>query len=316
MNASHSPDSGSPALLTPTEQAATEAALLRHLGEDLPIIPDTARLIFLRQHEPLRSAALIRPFELLGGQSDSRFDLAAVLEYLSCATGLHHRVREATASRRKRLELDFKSTETSILLGDYLLSISFHTLTQLGDLDLLETISEATQRISRGQIQELSHPWLEATPQEWEGVVRHKFASLFAAAAKMAAIAARAPEAQWSQWEAFGEWLGLAVRIRREVRHCEQSERLRNRIQRQDLLLPMLTLAQRSRRDTEGLFSDIQQSAQRDDELIALLQTPDVREPLKQRVQAYWNHAHAALPEPYQAAPLWAQWEAHLMEGW
>ena len=302
--------------LTVSEQSATEAALIRHLGDDLPIVPDSARLIFLRQHEPLRTATLLRSYELLGGAADWRFDLAAVLEYLSCATGLHHRVREATSSRRKRLELDFRSTETSILLGDYLLSISFHALTQLGDLDLLETISEATQRISRGQIQELSQDWLEATPQDWEDVVRNKFASLFAAAAKMGAIAAQAPEAEWPRWEAFGEWLGLALRIRREVRHCEQAERLLNRIQRQDLLLPLLTLSQHAQRETQGLLGDIQQTAQRDDELMARLQEPAIRNPLKQRAHAYWKQARAALPEAYQQARLWTDWETQLMEGW
>ncbi len=304
-----------PSLLSAEEQQATEQALLQNLGEDLPMVPETARQTFLRQHEPLRTALLLRTLEVLEGPLERRFDLAAVLEYLSCATGLHHRVRSMSTVRRQGLKLDLQGTETSVLLGDYLLSVSFHTLTQWGQLDLLDTVSAATQQISRGQVLELSESWLDASVELWEEVVRCKFAALFGAAARMAAISAARPQSEWEAWTTFGERLGLAVRVRRELRLCRDPERLRSRIQRQDLLLPVLWLARRDPEVRARLEAAAEVQGEVDTEALAKgFEDAALDAALRERRERYWSQGLSALPAAYLNAPQWRGLHQNLQE--
>ena len=101
----------------------------------------------------------------------------------------------------------------SVLVGDFLLATSFRSLTLLGELEVLDVISETTSKMAKGEILQLLRSYENASEQDYLDIIINKTACLFAAAAKIGGVFGGADAAQRAALYEFGNDLGIAFQI-------------------------------------------------------------------------------------------------------
>ena len=193
--------------------------ILDHLGGSLPFLPQVAGHLLKQQRDQLRSRLTIRSAELFHPADQKILDLAGILEFLHASTMLHRKVQKPGKSRRQLKPLQgIWGNEASVLLGDYLLSISFEILTRAGNLEVLEIISSATQKIALGQMLEVSKAFHEITSKDWEEITLLKYTSLFEAGAVCATIYGGNNQVVKEHIGKFGSELGMAARLTKDLK--------------------------------------------------------------------------------------------------
>ena len=218
-------------------------AVKKNLGVSLPFLADIAHHIVTPQKRSIRSMLLLQSANLFNKPDDAVIDIGSTLEFLHTASALHRHIKEPENSRRHQQHVQkLWGSEAGVLLGDYLLSISFKILTRVGNLDVLECVSLATQNISRGQVLEISEPTLTATPKHWQKVTRDKIAGLFGAGAKSAAYWANATQATASTLFAFGEYVGMATQLKTEIAVIDDEKRFQQTLKDSELWAPLCFL--------------------------------------------------------------------------
>ena len=218
-------------------------AIKNNLGVSLPFLADIAHHIITPHNNSTRSMLLLQSAKLFKNPDDAVIDIGSTLEFLHTASALHRHIKEPEYARRHQQNVQkLWGSEASVLLGDYLLSISFQILTRVGNLDVLECVSLATQNISRGQVLEISEPTLTATPKHWQRVTRDKIAGLFGAGAKSAAYWANASQATASTLFAFGEYVGMAAQFKTELNVIDDEKRFQQTLKDSELWAPLCFL--------------------------------------------------------------------------
>jgi len=241
-------------------------AVKKNLGVSLPFLIDIAHHIITPHNNSTRSLLLLQSASLFKKPDDDVIDIGSTLEFLHTASALHRHIKEPENARRHQQHVQkLWGSEASVLLGDYLLSISFQILTRVGNLDVLECVSLATQNISRGQVLEISEPTLTATPKHWQNVTRDKIAGLFGAGAKSAAYWANASQATASTLFAFGEYVGMAAQLKAELDVIDDEKRFQQTLKNQELWAPLCFLLHECL--TESELSEMSEKLQEDFEL-------------------------------------------------
>ena len=119
----------------------------KNLGISIPFLEEIIEYIMISSQNFSRSSFLYQCAGLFRKPDDKILDIGTTLEFLYTATSLHMNINEFDYSRRKqKFVQSILGSEASILIGDYLLSISFKILTHLKNLDILECISLATKK--------------------------------------------------------------------------------------------------------------------------------------------------------------------------
>merc|ERR1712023_337951 len=85
-------------------------------------------------------------------------NLSACVELIHAATLLHDDVIDHGEIRRGKKTLNkIWGNQSSILVGDYLLSRCFEMMVEDGDLEILKLLSSTSALISQGEILQLQH---------------------------------------------------------------------------------------------------------------------------------------------------------------
>jgi octaprenyl-diphosphate synthase len=222
-------------LLSPQETERINEAIRTNLQGPVPFLADIIRYLIDSNYTPYRSFLLQRTCELFETTIPSEIPhTASTLEFLHTASVLHRNITHNDNARRELRSLsNIWGNEASLLLGDYLLSISFQTLTRLGQLDVLETISWATRNIARGQILEVAEPLPQISPAQCLQVYREKQASLLAAAAQCGAIWGKGSSTQQQALFHYGENWGVALVLQKDLQTLENYEDFAEQMQQQ-----------------------------------------------------------------------------------
>ena len=218
-------------------------AVRKNIGVSLPFSSEIANHIMASDKIPTRALVLLKSASLFDKPDQAVFDIGSTLELLNAASTLHQHIK--TTDNARRLQKHFKNiwgNEVSVLLGDYLLSISFKILTRLGNLDVLECISLATQNISHGQVLEISEPPHSATKKHWRRVISGKFAGLFGAGAQSAAYWGDADNLTASILFSFGEHIGIAVQLKTDLNELGHKNIVKQKIKNKELWSPICFL--------------------------------------------------------------------------
>ncbi|MBI3992896.1 MAG: polyprenyl synthetase family protein [Candidatus Lambdaproteobacteria bacterium] len=191
-----------------------EAEILGHLNSEIPLINELGKYILDAGGKRLRPVLAVLSARLFGAPGDAIYKAAGALEFLHTATLLHDDVvDEADTRRARKAARQLWGNPASVLVGDYLLATAFRSLTLLGNLHVLETISEATGKMAKGEILQLLRSYDTASEQDYLDIIINKTACLFAAAAKIGGLFGGASPAQQEALYAFGNDLGIAFQI-------------------------------------------------------------------------------------------------------
>ena len=213
-------------------QDDVRSAIRSNLDGDLPFLDEVADHIIEANPWLERSLLLITTGLLLGAKEEELVHTAASIEYLHAASVLHENIVEIEEFRRTGQEMSgIWGNETSVLLGDYLLSVAFKKLTALGSLEVLESVSRATKKIAKGQVLEIS-PMQKSVSEgmntesadgikgrhkeRYFEVMSNRRASLFGAAARSGGIWGEASAKDIDALRLFGFHWGAALALKKE----------------------------------------------------------------------------------------------------
>lgn len=191
-----------------------EEQILVHLNTEIPLLNEVAQYILDSGGKRLRPAILIIAAKMFNFERDKAYQAAAAVEYLHTATLLHDDVVDDADLRRSRVAArKIWGNQASVLVGDYLLATAFRSLTLLGDIRVLETVSATTSLMAKGEILQLIRQFDTATESEYLDIIIHKTACLFAAAAKIGAIFGGADDQAQEALYEYGNQIGIAFQI-------------------------------------------------------------------------------------------------------
>jgi len=149
---------------------------------------------------------------LRGGRD---INLAACIELIHAATLMHDDVIDNGEIRRGKKTLNFVwGNQSSILVGDYLLSRCFEMMVEDGNLEILRLLSSTSAQIAQGEILQLQHKGeIDMLEEIYFKIISAKTGKLFAAATKVGAILGNKNNKIKEALEFYGKNLGLTFQI-------------------------------------------------------------------------------------------------------
>ncbi|OMH28413.1 octaprenyl diphosphate synthase [Motiliproteus sp. MSK22-1] len=157
--------------------------------------------------------------------ADRHISLAANIEFIHTATLLHDDVVDTSDLRRGKATANAKwGNAPSVLVGDFLYSRSFQLMVELGSMEIMKIISNATNIIAEGEVLQLlncKNP--DVSEENYMKVILGKTAMLFEAAAESGAVIANATKDQQEAMRLFGRHIGIAFQLIDDVMDYESS---------------------------------------------------------------------------------------------
>ena len=164
----------------------------------------------------LRALLTLGSAKICGYSKGSRdVNLAACVELIHAATLMHDDVIDNSDIRRGKKTLNsIWGNQSSILVGDYLLSRCFEMMVEDGNLEILKLLSTTSAEISQGEVLQLQHKGeIDMLEETYLKIISAKTASLFAAATKVGSILANKESKIKEALEFYGKNLGLTFQI-------------------------------------------------------------------------------------------------------
>ena len=164
----------------------------------------------------LRALLTLGSAKLCGYSRGTRdINLAACVELIHAATLMHDDVIDNGEIRRGKKTLNkIWGNQSSILVGDYLLSRCFEMMVEDGNLEILKLLSSTSALISQGEILQLQHRGnVDMLEETYLKIISNKTAALFLAAAKIGPIITEKENKYKEALESYGKNLGLTFQI-------------------------------------------------------------------------------------------------------
>jgi len=164
----------------------------------------------------LRALLTLGAAKICGYSKGSRdVNLAACVELIHAATLMHDDVIDNSEIRRGKKTLNsIWGNQSSILVGDYLLSRCFEMMVEDGNLEILKLLSSTSAEISQGEVLQLQHKGeIDMLEETYLKIITAKTASLFAAATKVGSILSNRESKIKEALEFYGKNLGLTFQI-------------------------------------------------------------------------------------------------------
>ena len=150
-----------------------------------------------------------------GYQGPHHIELAAVIEFIHTATLLHDDVVDSSELRRGRETANSVwGNEASVLVGDFLYSRSFQMMVAVGEMRVMEILSDTTNTIAEGEVKQLLNCHDPGTTEaRYLDVIRCKTAKLFEAGARIGAVLGGRTGTDEDAMAAYGMHLGTAYQL-------------------------------------------------------------------------------------------------------
>ncbi len=164
----------------------------------------------------LRALLTLESAKLCGYNKGGRdINLAACVELIHAATLMHDDVIDSADIRRGKKTLNtIWGNQSSILVGDYLLSRCFEMMVEDGNMEVLSLLSSTSSEIAQGEVLQLQHKGeTDMLEETYLKIISSKTASLFAASTKVGAILADRDSKYKEALEFYGKNLGLTFQI-------------------------------------------------------------------------------------------------------
>ncbi len=168
---------------------AVNQLIINQVHSDVGLVEDIGHYLIEAGGKRLRPLLVLLTARALGYQGSQHHDLAAIIEFIHSATLLHDDVVDLSDLRRGRPTANAKwGNAPSVLVGDFLYSRAFQMMVAIGNMDIMRILSDTTNTISEGEVQQLINakdPHIsEASYFE---VIHKKTAALFEGACETAA---------------------------------------------------------------------------------------------------------------------------------
>ena len=168
---------------------------------------------------------MLRPLLVLlsgkagGALTDAHVTVATVVEMVHMATLVHDDVLDEAELRRKGATINhLRGNEAAVLLGDYLISHSYHLCSSLDSQYASRLIGRTTNEVCAGELLQIDNRnnW-DLDEATYLRIISLKTASLCAACCALGAKLAGAGEDDIGRLETYGQALGTAFQIQDDI---------------------------------------------------------------------------------------------------
>lgn len=187
----------------------------RQLRSQVKVIPEIINHLIGSGGKRLRPLLLLVSSALCNFRQDSRYAMAAVIEFIHTATLLHDDVIDQAQIRRGKVSANnIWGNAASVLVGDFLYSKSFHLMADEGNMAVIKLLSAATNAMSEGEVFQLMKCGdLGITEEDYLTIIEKKTAVLMSAACAVGGILGGADDEKINALKRFGTKLGAAFQM-------------------------------------------------------------------------------------------------------
>lgn len=201
------------------ELKAVDASLMDIFNSNVLLIPVIGKYILNSGGKRIRPLFLILSSELGGYRGERRSMLAAIIEAIHTASLLHDDVIDGAETRRGMPAANAVwGNQIVILVGDYLYSNALRLAVSQKDQEIMETLSNATTRMTEGEILQLhktADP--EITKDEYFEIISAKTGVLISAACRIGGILSGESEERKNALSRFGLKTGIAFQLADDI---------------------------------------------------------------------------------------------------
>ncbi|MBN1572453.1 MAG: polyprenyl synthetase family protein [Deltaproteobacteria bacterium] len=205
-----------PFALIQSELEEVEAEIRRNIYSEVNLIPEIVKHIMFSGGKRFRPALLILCSRLFKNENNRKsISLAGVIELVHTATLLHDDVVDSAELRRGVESANILwGNQTSILVGDFLISQAFSMMVEVGDLRILDIVSLTTKKMTEGEMFQIAlENALNITEEQYLKLIHNKTAVLIASACRIGALLGGTEKSNEEKLAKFGEGVGMAFQI-------------------------------------------------------------------------------------------------------
>lgn len=201
--------------LVKADMQAVDQAILAQINSEVVLINQLGHYIISGGGKRIRPLIAVLAANAVGYKGQEHITCAAFVEFIHTATLLHDDVVDESDMRRGRETANARfGNAASVLVGDFIYTRAFQMMASLRSLDVLQVMSDATNVIAEGEVQQLmnvNNP--ETTEANYMQVIYSKTARLFEAASQCSAIVSGADQATVIAMRDYGRYLGTAFQL-------------------------------------------------------------------------------------------------------
>jgi octaprenyl-diphosphate synthase len=201
--------------------AAVDALFRRELASDIACVNTLVKHVSRFRGKMLRPMLVLLAGKASGRRelSDAHVTIATVVEMVHMATLVHDDVLDEAELRRKGATINhLRGNEAAVLLGDYLISHSYHLCSSLDSQFASRTIARTTNQVCEGELLQIDNRNnLDLGEETYLQIITRKTASLCATCCLLGATLSSASQDQIQALETYGRSLGIAVQIQDDI---------------------------------------------------------------------------------------------------
>jgi octaprenyl-diphosphate synthase len=192
-------------------------AMERIVTDDLPIIREVSGHLLQMRGKMFRPTLALLASAVTDTPEPRAVDLAAVVELMHLATLVHDDSVDHSVLRRGLPTVNsLFSHQVSVIMGDFLYSRALTALVRMGDLEILEIVTDVANELTIGEMRQLAAvDALSFSEDEYCHLIRAKTASLISGACESGALCG-APEFREALAQ-YGDRLGMAFQVADDI---------------------------------------------------------------------------------------------------
>jgi octaprenyl-diphosphate synthase len=198
---------------------AVDRLFSRELNSDLPCVNTLVKHVSRFRGKMLRPCLVLLSGRAVGPLSDAHITIATVVEMVHMATLVHDDVLDEAELRRKGATINhLRGNEAAVLLGDYLISHSYHLCSSLDSQRASRLIGHTTDTVCEGELLQIENRNnIDLDEKTYFDIISRKTAALCATCCLLGAELAGATPDVARQLERYGRSLGIAFQIQDDI---------------------------------------------------------------------------------------------------
>lgn len=191
----------------------------RELSSDLGCVNTLVKHVSRFRGKMLRPCLVLLAGKACGSVTDAHVTVATVVEMVHMATLVHDDVLDEAELRRKGATINhLKGNEAAVLLGDYLISHSYHLCSSLDSQRASRLIGHTTDTVCEGELLQIDNRHnLDLDEKTYFDIISRKTAALCATCCLLGAELAGASAEVAGELERYGRSLGVAFQIQDDI---------------------------------------------------------------------------------------------------
>jgi len=214
-------------------------------------------------------------------------------------------IDESNLRRGKKTPNAIWGNQSTVLVGDYLLSRCFEMLVEDGNQDVLKLLSSTSSKIAQGEALQLEHKGdIDLLEDTYFNIINMKTAALFSAATKVGACLGNRSKKEKDALESYGKNVGLAFQIADDALDYFSSKTVFGKEIGKDFhegkaTLPLIIIFQKSNNEERNFLKEIFKKRKRNEDdfnkTLALINKYKAVQESFKRAEYFVNIAYNAL---------------------